>query len=213
MGTLLNNADRAGLKIRDTDKLQFDNDQRLGLVNDILEGVYQKLIFVGSNLVYAEGTIVTVADTGEYTPSFSHNGFVHDGVWVEGNDTYLSQISEANKVIYGTTTSEPEAYYLTEDGKVGFLWVPDDAYTIHIQYWKPITQLTDYDADDLPWGGIFNNYIQRMLVYEMKEILEMDNSRDSAMAQMEINQAMNAVYIRGIRHRRQKSDMFSVEGL
>ena len=35
MGTLSDHAERAGLKIRDTDRLQFDKTERLGLVNDI----------------------------------------------------------------------------------------------------------------------------------------------------------------------------------
>lgn len=212
MGTMSTCGEMAGLKIRDSDRLQFTKADRLGLSNDILENIYQKLVFIESNLVYAEGTITTAADTIEYTPTFSHNGFIHDGVWLDGEDTYLGQVEEADKVRYdyGTTTSEPEAYYLTEDGEVGFLWVPDDAYTVHIQYWEPITQLTNYDTDDLPWGGVFNRYIQRMLVFEMKEVLEMDNSRDAAMAQIELNSAMNMVYIRGIRHRRAISDMFSI---
>ena len=80
MGTLSDHAERAGLKIRDTDRLQFDKTERLGLVNDILENLYQKLVFIESNLVYAEGTITLAADTDEYTPTFSHNGFMHDGV-------------------------------------------------------------------------------------------------------------------------------------
>lgn len=212
MGTLSDQAERAGLKIRDTNRLQFSKTERLGLFNDILEQIYQKLVFVESNLVYAESTITTVADTIEYTPSFSHNGFMHKGVWINGEDTYLGQVEEADKIKYdyGTTTNKPEVYYLAEDGKVGFLWVPDDAYTVHIQYWEPITELTDYDNDDLPWGGIFNRYIQRMLVWEMKEILEMDSSRDAAMSQMELNQAMNIVYLQGIRHHRQASDFFSI---
>lgn len=215
MGTMSTCGEMAGLKIRDSDRLQFTKADRLGLSNDILENIYQKLVFIESNLVYAEGTILTAADTIEYTPTFSHNGFIHDGVWLDDEDTYLGQVEEADKVRYdyGTTTSEPEAYYLTEDGEVGFLWVPDDAYTVHIQYWEPIIQLTDYDADDLPWGGVFNRYIQRMLVFEMKEVLEMDNSRDAAMAAIELNSAMNMVYIRGVRHRRVISDFFSIEGL
>lgn len=366
MGTLLNHGDRAGLKIRDSNYRQFTKTERLGLVNDILEQIYQKLVFVESNLIYAEGTITTAIGTLEYTPSFSHDGFLHDGVWLAGEDTYLGQVDEAAKNQYdyditasdvseilnsdfedwtggdadnwtdsanavsdeettgphgGTGSSlkltasgaasqytqsdsvtvtaekkyhlklyykntagdtaqyliydvsnganivaatdlsnitgwsaqqsiefttpagctsiyvrlyakadgdivwfddvylattlvgEPEAYYLTENGKVGFLDVPDDAYIVHILYWKPLTALTDYDADALPWGGIFNRYIQRMLVFEMKEVLERDNSRDAVMAQMKLNQAMNMVYARGIRRRRQASDMFSIPNI
>ena len=215
MGTLSDHAERAGLKIRDSNWRQFAKTERLSLANDIIEQIYQKLVFIESNLVYAEGTITTVASIAECTPSFSHDGFLHDGVWLDGEDTYLGQVEEADKVKYdyGTTTSKPEAYYLAEDGKVGFLWVPDDAYTVHVQYWEPLTALTDYDSDDLPWGGIFNRYIQRMLVLEMKEVLERDNTRDAIMAAIELGQALNMVYARGVRYRRQISNMFSIKGI
>ena len=215
MGTVKTYGDKARIKIRDTNKRQFTDPELLDIINDILETIYQNLVSVSSNLVYAEDTITTVADTAEYTPTFSHNGFLWDGVWLDGEDTFLVEMSEADKVRYdyGTTTSEPEAYYLTEDGKVGFLWVPDDAYTVHIQFWKPLTALTSYDSDDLPWDGIWNRAIERLLVVETLEILERDVSRQALLADMEWHRAMNLVYARGVRRYRQKSDMFSIEGI
>jgi len=216
MGTVKTAGDNARVKIRDVNKLHFTDAEFLAIVNDILETIYQKLCFVESNLVYAEGTITTAASTLEYTPTFSHNGFLHDGVWLDGEDTFLGQVSEADKVKYdyGSTTSAPEAYYLTEDGKVGFLWVPDDTYTVHVQYWEPLTALTTYDTDALPWDGIFNRVIQRLLIVEALETLERDNSRQAMLAEIEMGSAMSMVYMRGIRIRRQISDMFStVEGI
>ena len=158
----------AGLKVRDTRYKQFTKVNRLALINDILETLYQTLVNVESNLVYAEGTQVTEADVAEYTPDFSFDGFLIDGSWVDGEDIYLSQVPEGDKINwdYGTTTNQPEAFYVTEGGKIGYLWVPDDAYTIHHQYWLPLTALDDYDTDDLPWGGIFNRAIQRLLVWK-----------------------------------------------
>lgn len=215
MGTTATVGDRAGVKVRDTSYKQFTKDVRLGLLNGILETIYQKLVYVESNLVYGEDTVTTSADTAEYTPSFSFDGFLLDGSWVDGEDTYLSQVSEGDKIKwdYDSTTNQPEAFYLTEDGKIGYLWVPDDTYTIHHQYWKPLTVLTDYDANTLPWGGIFNRVIERLLVIEMLEILELDNSRQAALAEIEMHRAMGLVYIRGIRRRKVISDMFSVEGI
>jgi len=371
MGTLKTHADLAAIKIRDLAdnapaNILFSEANRMAFVNDILERIYYKLVFAESELVYAEGTITTVDTVPEYTPSFTHNGFLRDGVWLDGEDWYLAQVSEAAKVGYdsnaisstsevvngdfedwtsgdadnwtdstsavsdeetsssyggcgssmkltatgaasqyiqsdaitvtadqkywlrfrykntaddvaqyavydvsnsadivsatdldsttswsaeqnigfvtptgctsiyirlyaktdgdivwfdnvwlatGSTFSEPEAYYIAENGDVGFLWVPDDAYTVHVQYWEPITQMSTYATDTLPWGGIFNQYIQRMLIFEMKEILEMDNSRDALMAEIELGEAMNMVYARGVRKRRQVSDMFSVGGI
>ena len=215
MGTVATHGDLAGVKIRDTAYNQFSTTARLGMINDILESIYQTLVNMESNLVYAEGTVTTEADVGEYTPDFSFDGFLIDGSWVDGEDTYLVQVNEADKVgfDYGSTTNQPEAFYLTEDGDIGYLWVPDDEYTIYHQYWLPLTALTDYDTDDLPWGGIFNRAIQRLLVVEMMEVLEWDNSRQALLAEIEMNKAMNMVYVRGVRQRKVVSNMFSVEGI
>jgi len=215
MGTVKTHGDLAALKVRDTGNVQFSEDDRLALINDILESIYQTLINVSSNLVYAVGTVTTEADTGEYTPTFSHNGFLRDGSWVDGEDTYLSQVSELDKIKwdYDSSTSQPEAFYITEDSKVGYLWVPDDEYTIYHSYWKPLTALTSYDEDALPWGGIWNRTIQRLLVVEMMEILEVDSSAQALIAQIEWDKAMNLVYVRGVRKERVISNMFSVEGI
>ena len=365
MGTLLTIGTRARVKIRDKNEWAFTNAELMGIVNDILENIYQTLVYISSNLVYGEGNITTTADTMEYTPSFSHNGFLREGVWIDGEDTYLVQLSEADKIKYDydstrnvgyptngdfedwtgsdpdnwtksanavtaeettdpyagdsslkltatgaasqsvrsdaiavvadkqhylelrykntngdvaqyaiyditnsawitsatdlsnsltwsakqslsfttpsgcvsiyiylyaksdgdivwfdnvdittlASTSTPEAYYITEDGKVGYLPVPDDSYTIHHLYWKPITVMSDYNSDSLPWGGIFNQYIEKMLIVECLEVLEKNSSNQMALANMEWNKALNMVYTRGLRKEKQVSDMFSVEGI
>ena len=73
--------------------------------------------------------------------------------------------------------------------------------------------LTGYDDDDLPWGGIWNRAIERMVVVEALEILELDNSRQAIFAGIEWDKAMTMTYARGIRRERVVSDMFSVEGI
>ena len=215
MGTLKVHADLAALKIRDTSNIQFFEADKLALINDILETIYQTLINVNSNLVYAVGTIPTVADTAEYVPGFSHNGFMREGNWVDGEDTYIYQVPEADKIKwdYSSTTSQPEAFYVAEDGKVGYLWVPDAVYTIYHTYWKPLTALTTYATDALPWDGIFNRFIQRMLIVEMMEILEVDSSRQALLADIEMDKAMNLVYARGVRREKVVSNMFSIGGI
>jgi hypothetical protein len=215
MGTLKIVADKAGERTRDLNYKQFPKDVRMGMINDILETIYQSLVAVESNLIYTEDTQVTAAGVAEYTPAFSFDGFLDEGSWIDGEDQYLVQVSEADKIKYdyGTTSSQPEAFYVTEDGKIGYLWVPDDAYTIHHQYFKPLTTLTDYDTDALPWGGIFNRVVERLLIVEMLEVLELDNSRQAVFAEIETNKAMTMVYNRGIRRRRVTSDMFSIEGI
>ena len=146
MGTLKTHGDRARVKVRDPNKLQITDTQLLGIANDILDDIYKTLVHVSSNLVYTEGSITTEADTLEYTPEFSHNGFLKDGVWLDGEDWFLTEVTEAHKVKYdyGSTTGEPEVYYINEDGDVGFLWVPDDAYTVRVLYWEPLTPLGVY---------------------------------------------------------------------
>jgi len=215
MGTLKVHGDLAALKARDSGNVQFSEANRLAMINDILETIYQTLINVNSNLVYAIGTVTTSADTPEYTPTFSHDGFLRDGSWVDGEDTYLSQVEEVDKIKwdYDSSTNQPEAFYITEDSKVGYLWVPDDAYTINHTYWKPLTALTTYATDALPWGGIWNRTIQRLLIVEMMEILEVDSSKQAVLADIEWDKAMIMVYARGVRKERVVSNMFSVEGI
>ena len=82
MGSLKTCIDLARIKVRDTDKIAFDSDDDLiAIVNGILEQVYQSLVRVQSNLVYAEGSVTTVADTQEYTPTFTtKGGFLREGM-------------------------------------------------------------------------------------------------------------------------------------
>ena len=215
MGTLATAGNNARIKFRDTNSLQFTDAELVSLTNTILEDIYQTLVNVSSNLVYAIGTVTTEDGTAEYTPDFTHNGFLREGSWVSGEDTYLVEVAEADKIKwdYGSTTSQPEAYYITEDGKIGYLWVPNDAYTIYHMYWKPITAMTTYATDALPWGGIFNRFIERMLVVECLEILERDSSKQAVLAEIEMNKAMSLVYARGVRREKQVSSMFNIGGI
>lgn len=214
MGTVRTFADRAKIKMADQEIRVLDNNV-LGILNDILETIYQTLVNVNSNLVYGIGTVTTVADTAEYTPSFSFDGFLREGSWVDGEDTYLAQVSEADKIKwdYSSTTNQPKAFYVTEDGKIGYLWVPNDVYAIYHTYWKPLVSLTNYDADDLPWGGIWNRTIARLLMVELLEIANRDSSRQAVFVQLEWDKAMSMVYHRGVRKEKQISNMFSVEGV
>jgi hypothetical protein len=216
MASLKTAIDRARVKSGDTDKLLFTDDELIGMVNDILEEIYATLVNIQSNLVYGIGSVATVADTVEYTPSFTtKGGFLRDGSWVDGEDTYLTQVSEADKIKwdYDTSTNQPEAFYVTEGGDIGYLWVPDDAYTIYHTYWVPLTAMATYASDSLPWENIFNSYIQRKLIVEILEASENDGSRQLALSQIDWVNAMNLVYSRGIRQERASSDMFSIEGI
>lgn len=215
MGTVATYCDRARNKLGDINRSKFRDPEVLGVLNDILETIYQTLVNISSNLVYAVGTVSTTADTAEYTPSFSFDGFLREGSWVDGEDTYLCQVSEVDKIKwdYSSTTNQPEAFYITEDGKIGYLWVPDDTYTIHHTYWKPLTAITNYTADTLPWNGIWNRAIERLLVIELLEIVGINSARHSAFAQTEWNKALVMTYTRGMRREKIVSGMFSIEGI
>lgn len=217
MGSLKTAIDKARVKVGDTNKTLFDDDTELvAMVNDILEEIYAALVNVQSNLVYAIGDVTTVADTIEYTPSFTtKGGFMRDGSWVDGEETYLVQVAEADKIKwdYDSSTNQPEAFYVTEGGDIGYLWVPDDAYTIYHTHWVPYTDMATYATDNLPWENIWNSYIQRKLIVEMLEATENDGSRQLGLAQYEYVNAMNLIYARGVRQERAMSDMFIIEGI
>lgn len=219
MGTVKTCGDKARLKIKDA-KIDYFDSNVLDFMNDILETIYQTLVNVSSNLVYAIGDVTTEADTGEYTPDFSFDGFLREGSWLAGENTYLAQVSETDKIKwdYTSTTSPPEVFYITEDGKIGYLFVPDAIYTVHHTYWKPLTALTTYNTDNLPWGGIWNRTIQRLLMVELLGISSEKGAasrieKELGLADMEWNKAMTMVYRRGIRPQRQVSDMFQIGGI
>ena len=215
MGTLATIAARARIKGRDVDENLYEDADLVSLVNGILHEIRDELQGIESNLVYAEGTQVTVDGTAEYTPSFSFQGIMPEGVWLDGEEWYMPQLSEADKVYYdyGSTTAKPDSFYLTEDGKIGFLAVPDDAYTVHIQYWNPLTELATFATDDLPWYGIWNQFIEDRLVSEMLAIQERDTSWRAAILTGSYNRCMGKTYNRGCRPRKFKSDFFSVDGI
>lgn len=215
MGTLATIITRARIKGRDVDINLYTNAELIHLVNGVLHEVYDVLQGIESNLVYAEDTQATVDGTMEYTPSFSFEAVMSDGVWLDGEEWYLSQKSEADKIKYdyGNQTGPPKVFYLTEDGKIGFLPVPDDVYTVHFQYWNPLTELSDYESDDLPWFGIWNQVIEDRLVSEMLAIQERDPSWRAAVLSGSYNRCMGKTYQRGCRPRKAVSDFFSVDGI
>lgn len=216
MGTVKTAIANARVKIRDRDKNLFIyDDELIAIINGILENIYTSLVYAQSNLVYAIGSVTTVADTAEYTPSFTtKGGFLEEASWVDGEDWFLQQTFEPEKIKYdySSSTSEPELFYVTEDSKIGYLYVPDDEYTIYHTYWKPFTAISN-TMDSLPWEGIWDRVVERSLVVELLEIMEKDTSRQAVMTQMEWDKAMNLTYSRGVRPAIIVSDMFSVDGI
>lgn len=196
------------------------------LANEALEDCRKKMIEVESNLVYGHTSITTVDGTIEYSlpdgiiapfvapvTVASVHGLMTDGVWIDGEDWFLSETVEEEKIKYdiANSTSQPQKYYLTQDWKIGFLPVPDDEYTVYMQYWKP--QATIASGDSMPWKDIWNQYITKRLEYEINSIFERDISRIA----MELDSldaiAMQTVFSFGVRHRKLNTDFFSVDGI
>jgi len=217
MGTLQTVVTDARYKVRDSNGNQYSDAEVLAAVNIILHEIHDKLSNIESNLVYGHSTITLADGTKEYTPSFSHQGFLNDGVWLDGNEWYLTQTEEPDRVGLGyeddTLEGEPRYYYLTEDGKVGFIDTPDAIYTCHVYYWKPLTELTAVATDTLPWNGIWNTFIHRRLIMDLLERNERDTSRQAVLASMAETQAMNRTYNLGTRRRKVTSDFFDIDGL
>jgi len=210
MGTLSTVMSRARVNARDVNKLKSTDAQYLGIVNDILEQIYGELCGIESVLVYKEGSITLAADTPEYTPSFSFNSIMDDGMWIDGEETFLFQGSEADKIHYDvdTVTAQPEAFYITEDNKIGFLSVPDQTYTVYCQYFEPLTELADVTNDAVPWQGIWDSTVQHTLTATALDIQERPSAKWWARAAAAHGTAMATTYARGIRRRRAGGDLF-----
>lgn len=216
MGTLQTVITRALVRARGQEQHVYaqGDDQLLGLVNSILEDVNKDLQQIESSLVYSHGTITTSVGMMEYTPGFTHQGFLDNGVWVTDDTRFLKLLTESDKVEfdYLNSTGEPIGYYLTEDGKVGLLWVPDAIYTVNVLYWKPLTEMTAVATDVIPWGGISNRFIQERLTMDLMMIQERDITQQAALVQGIQDQALAATYRIGVRPITKTGSFFDLEG-
>lgn len=216
MGTLQTVVTRALVRSRSHNQHVWaeQDDQLLGLVNGILEDINKDLRQVESSMAYSHGTITTESGTMEYTPLFTHVGFCDDGVWINDDTSFLKLLNEADKVAYDylNTTMQPEGYFFTEDSKVGFLWVPDDVYTVNVLYWKPLTEMTTIATDTLPFMGIWNRFIQERLTMDLMMIEERDITQQAAIVANAYDAAMSETYRYGVRNRRISTSFFDLEG-
>lgn len=215
MGTLKTAIDNARLKTRDTYKLVFpEDDDLIAIVNGILANINQHLHSMESRLAYGFGQVTTAADVDEYVLAFDHDGMLDDGVWIDGEATFLRPTTEDRKISWDlSTTGPPTHYYLTAAGAMGFLDIPDAAYVVNCYYWLPLTRLDSYADDDLPWGGVWNQAVEEMLAVEMLEIMERDSSARAAIAAGAWNKSEQRTYAHGVRARRVRGDMFNVRGV
>lgn len=217
MGTLQTLVTDVKYKVRDPNGNQYSDPEILAAVNGIIEEITLKLQNIESNLVYSHGTITLADGTKEYTPSFSHMGFLDDGVWIDDESVPLKFTHESNRQSLGyeddTDEGEPVYFYFEEGGDVGFIPTSDDTYTVNVHYWKPMTTLTTIATDDLPFEGIWNTYIKQKLIMDLLDRQGKDISKKAILTTREETQAMNRTYQYGCRRRYQTSDMFDVDGV
>ena len=216
----------ARFKIRDESSTFFTSDTSiLTVINNIIQDIYTTLIHIESSLIYSHTTVTTTTgttgSTNEVSLSIAHAGIMKDGVTRVGYGEWpLFAVTEDEKRVYNTDGATgtavrgiPEAYYLTENNStMGFLWIPDNAYTFNVFYWKEVTALSA-TTESLPFDGIFDRFIAQKLVVELLEIMERDNSRAAIFAQNEWNKAMQRVYKLGLRKKKVVSNMFSIGGI
>lgn len=218
MGEVSTFGDNVRYRIRDKGSRQATDANLLASLNSILRELWQTLQNIQSNYVYKEGTISLVDGTREYTPSFSHDGFVDDGVWIdEYSGDFLPLIMESDVVaIEGDDETEgtPKYYYMTEDGDVGFVPTPNASMTALVTYNAQLSTLTDFDNDDFPaWASHFRQYLEDRVVGELLDRLERNSAPAFAKASVNYNRGMSQIYNRGVRGRKVQSGFFSARGV
>lgn len=217
MGNLSEKCVLARLRAGDNDKTIVSDTNIVYLANSVLQTIWQALCNVESNLVYDTHIINAIADTYEYSLAGA-TGFsspMSDGVWIDGEDWFLKEISEAEKVAFDidSTTGEPKYYYLTEDNNIGLMWVPDDNYTIYMQYFKRFTEMSNLSSDNLPWYNIWDAVFEDLMAIQIRNMAERDVVADTVRLNTNWPLAMAQTIRRGVRKRRTKSDFFDIEGV
>jgi hypothetical protein len=159
------------------------------------------------------GTLTTEAGKGEYTAGFRFESvsLAHIG----GDTTPISQVPPEQAAAWaGSASGRPTAFYLGNDRRVGFLPVPDDAYTVRFYHHKPLIELTDVENDDLPFDGVFDRVVEDMLTVDILGINERDTTYAAGLLAINWEKAMNRAFARGTAAKRMPvPDMFAVEGL
>lgn len=206
---------KALVKARASSKYNYEEQdaQILPICNSILRTIYSGLKAVESNMVYAIQSFSCVASTQEYTPSSSFDDILR--VWLTDDDGTVFDLSEVDEELKTqfdlvNVTARPQYYYLTEDGKMGMLDIPDDNYTVYILYHPPLTELTALTGagSTVPWKDLWNNYIEVAIVVELLEIQERPSQLRLAEKAIEWDQAMGATLKLGTRRKYQIDEMF-----
>lgn len=220
MGTLKTMGERVLRRLRDTgENLNTENDI-IDAVNGCIDFIHDQLVAVESSMVLCHDTISLVDGTKEYDlNSGTWLTIPEDALWIDGEDEYLIQVPEASRVGMGyeddTDESQPEYFYVTNDGKIGFIETPDDSYTVHVYFYKPSSEyhVSDFDNDDLPFRSVWNRAIEELVMVMLKDNEELPTAMNVPLAESAWNYAMRMTYERGTRMRKQKQDFFEIDGV
>lgn len=216
MGTLQTAVTRALVNLRSENQYihAFKDAQILGHANRIVYAIHQKLINTQSVMVVDTDDITLEDNTETYTPSFDWLSLCDEAIFIDDNTFPLRERSVLDRRFYDTdtVTAEPEAFYIDKDGDIGFLDIPNDAYTAHVFFFTKPTAMTAVATDTIPYAGIWDLVFQDMLELS----LEKSQDRDVTITAIELsdhfNEAMAITRKRGLIHRRINSGFFDLEG-
>ena len=200
-------------RVRDTDQTNFTDDEIITYLNELLNGCYVTMQNVESIMIMGEDTIPIVKDTECYDVPFNHNGFLDDGLWIEGN---VNPLARTTRVELGpaegaieVTSSYPLRYYL-DGNKICLHPIPRQDGILHLTFWETYDPLTT--TGEIPWGGYWDNYLVKATTVECLERQERDISQQAVMVVGLFDDAIAEIMKQGVRQRRVHSDMFTARG-
>uniref|UniRef100_A0A6H1ZLR6 Uncharacterized protein n=2 Tax=viral metagenome TaxID=1070528 RepID=A0A6H1ZLR6_9ZZZZ len=94
-----------------------------------------------------------------------------------------------------SSVSEPEGFYIDEDGDICFVDTADAAYTIKIPYWAIPTTIDD-TTDTVPFKGVFDNLLIESLSMRILNRDEYDLSHELNWYKFLLSEARKIVRMR-----------------
>ena len=185
-------------------------------LNKCFEYIYFLLVDQESEiLTIGTGTITTVAGTETYSLATNTMGDFWTPRKVDSNDeadaqrywiwiaTYdpMTMCYESERIPYAKAEEDsdtgmrdrPTKFYVQGDN-IGFLPIPDDAYTVQVRYWPNYVPPTT----NMPWRNLFNQEIKQAILMTAKNRQHYASPLDSVV------QAMFADKAHSIRRKRRK---------
>lgn len=200
MGTLGTKLDKVRLHIKDTDKTKFTDAQLVILAEDVRSRIDRLLESMESNLIFTQATFDTVVGTTDYTLA-TLKGLADETVWISDPEYPLTLVTQLPT---DGATGSPTRYALLPDGNISLYPEPNTIETISYGYYAESTPFTDYVTDDIPYFGMWDEALERIVTLEALEILERDVSRVSILANDAWMAAIQKTVLRGCRRRQSK---------